>query len=79
MSDIDFEKNPLWKILVETAHSLLMYEKHKNYVKNVILREKPKIDSEELCFRLGISLGEALVILHELKEASKVQETSEEV
>lgn len=78
MSDVDFAKNPVWKILVETAHSLLMYDRHKNYVKNVILREKPKIDAEELRYRLGISLGEALVILYELNASSKMEDDSTE-
>jgi len=74
MSDVDYVNNPLWKILVETVHSIHMFEKHKNYVRNVILREKPKIDADELAFRLGITMGEALVILHELKPSSKADE-----
>jgi hypothetical protein len=62
----DLEKNPLWGVLVETTHSLPLYKSHKNYVREVILPEKPDIKPEELSERLGMPLGEALVILEEL-------------
>ena len=64
----DYAKNSLWPILVETVHALVMYPHHKSYTREVILHEKPNIKSNELAARLGIPLGEALVILHELKE-----------
>lgn len=62
----DLDKNPLWDVLVETAHSLPLYKSHKNYIQEVIYPGKPDIKPEELSERLGMSLGEALVILNEL-------------
>ncbi|MCX6649642.1 MAG: hypothetical protein NTV61_09710 [Candidatus Bathyarchaeota archaeon] len=66
----DLDKNPLWGVLVETAHSLPLYKSHKNYVQEVILSEKPDIKPEELSERLNMPLGEALVILEELSRES---------
>ncbi len=68
MSLEDYAKNSLWPILVETVHALVMYAHHKSYTREVILSEKTDIKSNELAARLGVPLGEALVILHELKE-----------
>jgi len=68
MSLEDYAKNSLWPILVETVHALVMYPHHKSYTTEVILNEKPNMKSNELAARLGVPLGEALVILHELKE-----------
>ena len=67
MSPEDYTKDRLWSILVETVHSLVMYPQHKAYVREVILHEKPDIKPDELAARLKITLGEALVILHELR------------
>lgn len=69
MSIEDYAKNSLWPILVETVHALVMYPHHKSYTREVILHEKPNIKSNELAARLKISLGEALVILCELRRA----------
>ncbi|MGB9756607.1 MAG: hypothetical protein ACPLVJ_02365 [Candidatus Bathyarchaeales archaeon] len=63
----EFEKEKLWPILIETVHALIMYPNHKAYVREVVLHEKPDITPAELAARLGIPLGEALVILYELK------------
>jgi hypothetical protein len=63
----EYEGNPLWPILVETVHSLTMYKYHKRYVSNVLLHEEPEITPEGLSLKLGIPLGEALVILYEVK------------
>jgi hypothetical protein len=62
----ELDKNPLWGVLLETTHSLPLYKSHKNYIQEVILPEKPDIKPEELSERLGMPLGEALVILEEL-------------
>ena len=43
-----------------------MYPHHKAYTREVVLHEKPDITPAELAVRLGIPLGEALVILYEL-------------
>jgi ribosomal protein S25 len=45
-----------------------MYLNHKSYTRETILNEKPEITPAELAAKLNISLGEALVILHELAE-----------
>jgi len=72
MSIEEHEKNPLWKILVDTVHMTIMYPHHKAYVRDVILQRTPEITPQDLAVQLGISLGEALVILYELRrEAPK--------
>ena len=71
----NLEKSPLWSVLVETVHSLPLYRNHKSYVRESILLQKPGVTAEELSERLGISLGEAMVILDELdveKPESKI-------
>ncbi len=66
MSD-EWSGDPLWPILVETVHSLILYRHHKAFVRDVILQEKPDLTPQELALSLGVSLGEAMVILSELK------------
>lgn len=66
MSYEGYVKEKLWSILVETVHAMVMYANHKAYTREVILHEKPDITPQELAARLGIPLGEALVILYEL-------------
>lgn len=56
----------LWRILVETVHSLPMYKYHKRYISEQILPERPDITPEELAAELDIPLGEAMVIKAEL-------------
>lgn len=67
MSVEEYVKEKLWPILVETVHALVMYPPHKAYTREVILHEKPDIKPSELAAKLGVPLGEALVILYELK------------
>ncbi|MEM3699817.1 MAG: hypothetical protein QXL57_02980 [Candidatus Bathyarchaeia archaeon] len=67
MSFEEYLKEKLWPILIETVHALIMYPNHKAYTREVVLHEKPDITPTELAARLGIPLGEALVILYELK------------
>jgi hypothetical protein len=64
----EYKDNPLWLILVETAQSLPMYKAHLNYTKDVIIVENPAITAEELSQRLNMPLGEAIVILSELRD-----------
>jgi len=71
MSGEEYMKEKLWPVLVETVRALVMYPGHKAYTREIILREKPDITAIELANRLSMSLGEALVILHELKEEIK--------
>lgn len=72
MSLEEYIKEKLWPILVETVHAMVMYPHHKAYTRDVLLHEKPDITPQELASRLGIPLGEALVILYELKNEAKV-------
>ena len=65
--DSELGKSPLWGVLVEAVHYLPIYKSHKSYVKETILLQKPGVAAEELSDRLGIPLGEAMVILEELK------------
>ncbi len=68
----DYVSNPLWRILVDAVHTLPMFAHHKAYVRDVVQVEQSQINAEELALKLGISLGESLVILSEL-QASKVE------
>lgn len=63
----------LWRILVETVHALPMYKYHKRYVKTVLLKEKPKVEPQDLAFLLDIPLGEAMVLLSEIRDESGIQ------
>jgi len=56
--------------LVETVHAMIMYPHHKNYVRDVVLREVSNISPRDLALKLDIPLGEAMVILYELKKES---------
>lgn len=68
----EYMREKLWPVLVETVHSLVMFPNHKAYTRGVILREKPDISFLELSARLGVSVGEAIVILYELAGESGV-------
>jgi hypothetical protein len=68
----NFSDNPLWKLLVDVVHSLPLYPNHKGYTRGVLLIEKPDLNSLELSQLLDMPLGEAIVILEELKETRKV-------
>jgi hypothetical protein len=76
MSLEEYTKEKLWPILIETVHALVMYPSHKTYVRETILQEKPDITPTELGLRLGTTLGEALVILHELAEEKNVKSSN---
>jgi len=67
LSSEDYVKNPLWSILVDTVHASVLYPHHKSYVEQVILPERPSITGIELASLIGVSTGEAIVILHELR------------
>jgi hypothetical protein len=76
MSLEEYTKEKLWPILIETAHALVMYSNHKTYVRETILQEKPDITPTELSVRLNTTLGEALVILHELAEEKNLESSN---
>lgn len=65
----EFRDNPLWHILVETAQTLPMYNAHRSYTRDNILPESPKTTPEQLSQRLDMPLGEAIVILEELRSS----------
>ncbi len=70
----EYTDNPLWPILVETVHTMVMYPHHKAYTRDVALHEQADIRPTDLATNLGITLGEALVIFYELeKEKSEVK------
>jgi len=64
----DYVNNPLWTILVETVHAMVMFPHHKAYVRDFVLHEQPDVTPKDLATKLSIPLGEALVILYELKK-----------
>ncbi|HUS78899.1 MAG TPA: hypothetical protein VM050_09590 [Patescibacteria group bacterium] len=63
----ELERNPLWLILVEAVHSLPLYLSHKAYVRDSLIIQNPEISVEEISQRLDIPLGEAMVILREVR------------
>jgi len=67
MSLENYVGNPLWPVLVETVHAMIMYSHHKAYTRDVVLHEQPDITSQNLATKLSIPLGEAFVILYELQ------------
>jgi hypothetical protein len=64
---VNIIENELWPILVDTVQSLILYQHHKAYVRDVLLPDKPESSPRDLTVDLGISLGEAMVILYELQ------------
>lgn len=75
--DRKISENELWDILVEAIHSLTMYPYHKAYLIEKILPENPLITPKELANLLSIPLGEAIVLLYELRINAK--ELEEEI
>lgn len=62
----EYSKEKLWQLLVETVHASVMYPTRKAYTRDTILPQQPGISALELAGRLGMPLGEAIVILSEL-------------
>ncbi|MGD0406521.1 MAG: hypothetical protein ABSB10_07735 [Candidatus Bathyarchaeia archaeon] len=67
----EYSKEKLWQLLVEAVHASVMYPTHKAYIRDSILPQKADVTANELAERLGMPLGEALVILSELAEDRK--------
>ncbi|MCS7126186.1 MAG: pantetheine-phosphate adenylyltransferase [Aigarchaeota archaeon] len=63
----EYRDNPLWDVVVELAKSMPLYSEHKAYIRDVVLLENPCISIGELSALLRIPLGEAMVILSELR------------
>jgi hypothetical protein len=68
----EFSKEMLWQLLVETVHASVMYPTHKAYTRDNILPQKADVTANELVDRLGMPLGEALVIISELVHGKQV-------
>ena len=68
MSFEEYVSNPLWPVLVETVHAMILYPHHKAYTRDVVLHEQPAMTPSDLVAKLGVPLGEALVILYELQK-----------
>ena len=66
-----YDAAALWGILTEAVHALPMYKHHKRYVEKVLLPEKPRISAKEMGLVMGMPLGEAIIILEELRPSSK--------
>ncbi len=66
----ELTKERIWQLLVETVHASVMYPTHKSYTRDSILPLNTDISATELAERLGMPLGEALVILSELVQYS---------
>jgi len=54
-------------MLVDTSHALPMYKNHKRYVQDIMMKETPKISPQELAVQLNLTLGEAFVLLYEIR------------
>ena len=67
MSLEEYVSSPLWSILVETVHAMVLYPHHKAYARDVIFHEQPDVTPSDLASKLDVPLGEALVIFYELK------------
>jgi hypothetical protein len=65
-----YSKERLWQLLVEAVHASVMYPTHKAYTRENVLPQKTDVSAEELSERLGMPLGEAIVILGELAPES---------
>jgi hypothetical protein len=67
----EYSKEKLWQLLVETVHASVMFPTRKAYTRDTILAQQPDISTLELAERLGMTLGEAIVILSELRTENK--------
>jgi hypothetical protein len=67
----EYTKEKLWQLLVEAVHASVMYPTHKAYTRDSILPQKADVTAVELAERLGMPLGEAIVILNELQPEQK--------
>ena len=67
----EYSKDQLWQLLVQVVHASVMYPTHKAYTRDSILPQKADVLAVELSERLGMPLGEALIILSELTQERK--------
>jgi hypothetical protein len=67
----EYSKEQLWQLVVEAVHASVMYPTHKAYTRDSILPQKGDVSAVELANRLGMPLGEAMIILSELTGEKK--------
>jgi hypothetical protein len=67
----EYTKEKIWQLLVEAVHASVMYPTHKAYTRDSIMPQKADVSANELAERLGMPLGEALIILSELTQERK--------
>jgi hypothetical protein len=70
------QRDELWNVLVDTVHSLPMYKGHKHYVQEVMLKDKADISAQELSVQINLPLGEAMVLLDEIRGPNRTQPDS---
>lgn len=68
----EYSKEKIWQLLVEAIHASVMYPTHKAYTRDSLLPSNKDLSALELAERLGMPLGEAIVILDELMNAKKI-------
>lgn len=68
MIEKKYKDDPLWRILVDVVKVLPRFQEHLAYVRDEVLPKRPDISAEELSRVLSIPVGEALVILDELRK-----------
>ncbi len=66
-----YSKEQLWQLMLEAVHASVMYPTHKAYTRDSILPQNADVSASELAEMLGMPLGEALVILDELRQDRK--------
>ena len=69
-------RDELWTLLVDTVHALPMYKSHKRFVEEGMIKEAPEITSKELAVQLNVTIGEATVMLYELRAGKHHTETT---
>jgi len=74
---VSLQRDELWRLLVEAVHALPLYNQRKHYVQEVMLKEKPEISAKELAVQVDIPLGEAIVMLDELRNPNSTTAPSE--
>lgn len=71
-TDIDGKdcwKDPLWPYLVEATKRNPLYSGWIGYAREKVLPNEPDITARQLASMLSISVGEALVLLHDAQQS----------
>jgi hypothetical protein len=65
----DCSKDPLWPYLVEATKRNPLYSGWIGYAREKVLPNDPNITARQLACMLSISVGEALVLLHDAQQS----------